>query len=46
MQQHEPTMCQMVSEIHQGKLNIAQAAAKFKANRKTVYAFAGVIAGE
>ncbi len=29
-------MRQMVAEIHQGKLNIAQAAAKFETTRKTV----------
>ena len=36
MQNHERTMRQMVAEIHQGKVNIAQAAAKFEVNRKTV----------
>jgi transposase len=36
MQNHERTMRQMVAEIHQGKINIAQAAAKFEVNRKTV----------
>ena len=36
MQYHERTMRQMVAEIHQGKLNIGQAAAKFEVNRKTV----------
>jgi transposase-like protein len=36
MQQHELLMRQMVDEIHRGKLNIAQAAAKFEVSRKTV----------
>jgi transposase len=36
MEKHELTMRQMVTEIHQGKLNIDQAAAKFEVNRKTV----------
>lgn len=36
MQHHEQTMRQMVAEIHQGKVNIAQAAAKFEVNCKTV----------
>jgi transposase len=36
MQHHERTMRQMVAEIHQGKINISQAAAKFEVNRKTV----------
>lgn len=36
MQQHDLLMRQMVDEIHRGKLNIAQAAAKFETSRKTV----------
>lgn len=36
MQKHELSMRQMVAEIHQGKLNIAQATAKFETTRKTV----------
>jgi transposase-like protein len=36
MQHHEQTMRQMIAEIHQGKLNIAQAAVKFEVNRSTV----------
>ena len=36
MMQHEKVMRQMVAEIHRGKLNIDQAAAKFETTRKTV----------
>lgn len=36
MQDHELTMRQMVKEIHQGLLNIGQAAAKFEVTRQTV----------
>lgn len=36
MQKHALSMRQMVAEIHLGKLNIAQAAAKFELTRKTV----------
>lgn len=36
MMNHEKTMRQMVEEIHRGKLNIDQAAAKFETTRKTV----------
>ncbi|MEO6285301.1 MAG: hypothetical protein ABIO93_18035 [Dyadobacter sp.] len=36
MRQHRQTMLQMVSEIHQGKLNITQAANKFSVTRHTV----------
>lgn len=36
MQKHALSMRQMVAEIHLGKLNIAQAAAKFDLTRKTV----------
>jgi transposase-like protein len=36
MRQHRQTMLQMVSEIHQGKLNITQAANKFSVTRDTV----------
>ncbi|MGM9509082.1 helix-turn-helix domain-containing protein [Larkinella sp. GY13] len=36
MQQHDLFMRQMVNEIHRGKLNIGQAAAKFEVSRKTV----------
>lgn len=36
MQEHELTMRQMVEEIHQGTLNILQAAAKYQVNRNTV----------
>lgn len=36
MQHHDQTMRQMIAEIHQGKLNIAQAAVKFEVNRSTV----------
>ena len=36
MEQHELTMRQIVAEIHKGKLNIAEAAAKFEVNRSTV----------
>jgi len=36
MMQHEKVMRQMVAEIHWGKLNIDQAAAKFEITRKTV----------
>jgi hypothetical protein len=36
MKKHELMMRQMVIEIQQGKLNVAQAAAKFEVTRKTV----------
>ena len=36
MRQHKQTMLQMVSEIHQGKINITQAANKFSVTRDTV----------
>ncbi|MCF2518319.1 hypothetical protein [Dyadobacter sp. CY351] len=36
MRQHRQTMLQMVSEIHQGKLNITQAANKFSVTGHTV----------
>lgn len=36
MQKHALSMRQMVAEIHLGKLNIAQAAAKFELTRRTV----------
>jgi transposase-like protein len=36
MQHHEQTMRQMVAEVHQGTVNITQAAAKFEVNIKTV----------
>ncbi|MDF7815186.1 hypothetical protein P1X16_27645 [Hymenobacter sp. YC55] len=36
MQQHELTMCQMVQQIHLGKLNLDQAAVQFNVTRKTV----------
>lgn len=36
MMQHEKIMRQMVAEIHRGKLNIDQAAAKFEITRQTV----------
>ncbi|MCF0065647.1 hypothetical protein LXM26_29295 [Dyadobacter sp. LJ419] len=36
MRQHRQTMLQMISEIHQGKLNITQAANKFSVTRHTV----------
>ena len=36
MQKHALSMRQMVAELHQGKLNIAQAAAKFEVTRQTV----------
>ena len=36
MQQHELTMCQMVQQIHLGKLNLDQAAVEFNVTRKTV----------
>lgn len=39
-------MRQMVAEIHQGKLNIAQAAAKFEVNRKTVQHWVDIVEEE
>lgn len=39
-------MRQMVMEIHQGKLNIDQAAAKFEVNRKTVQRWIEVVEEE
>ncbi len=36
MIQHEKVVRQMLAEIHRGKLNIDQAAAKFEITRKTV----------
>ena len=38
MRQHRQTMLKMVSEIHQGKLNITQAANKFSVTRHTLRA--------
>jgi transposase-like protein len=46
MQKHELSMRQMVAEIHQGKLNIAQAAAKFEVNRKTVQHWVDIVEEE
>lgn len=39
-------MRQMVAEIHQGKLNIAQAAAKFETTRKTVQHWIDIVEEE
>lgn len=39
-------MRHMVTEIHQGKLNIDQAAAKFEVNRKTVQRWIEVVEEE
>lgn len=36
MQHHDQTMRQMVAEIHQGRLSIAQAAIKFEVNLSTI----------
>lgn len=46
MQKHELSMRQMVAEIHQGKLNIAQAAAKFETTRKTVQHWLDIVEEE
>lgn len=46
MQKHELSMRQMVAEIHQGKLNIAQAAAKFETTRKTVERWVEIVEEE
>lgn len=46
MQKHELSMRQMVAEIHQGKLNIAQAAAKFETTRKTVQHWMDIVEEE
>ena len=46
MQKHELAMRQMVAEIHQGKLNIAQAAAKFEVTRKTVQHWVEIVEEE
>lgn len=39
-------MRQMVAEIHQGKLNIAQAAAKFEVTRKAVQHWVNIVEEE
>lgn len=39
-------MRQMVAELDQGKLNIAQAATKFEVTRQTVQHWVGIVEGE
>ena len=46
MKKHELTMRTMVMEIHQGKLNITQAAAKFEVTRKTVQHWVEIVEEE
>lgn len=46
MKKHELTMRQMVIEIQQGKLNVAQAAAKFEVTRKTVEHWIAIVEEE
>lgn len=46
MMQHEKVMRQMVAEIHRGKLNIDQAAAKFEITRKTVQHWIDIVEEE
>ncbi len=46
MQKHELSMRQLVAEIHQGKLNIAQAAAKLEVTRKTVQYWIDIVEEE
>ena len=46
MMQHEKIMRQMVAEIHRGKLNIDQAAAKFEITRKTVQHWIDIVEEE
>ena len=46
MMQHEKVMRQIVAEIHRGKLNIDQAAAKFEITRKTVQHWIDIVEEE
>ena len=46
MMQHQKVMRQMVAEIHRGKLNIDQAAAKCETTRKTVQQWIDIVEEE